>query len=428
MDDGGRLGDNRRHWDEAARLHATTYFVDGEPGFDGRLTPFEVAELGDVAGLRICHLQCHLGGEALAFAAMGATVVGVDFSSAAIEIARDRARAEGVDDRVAFVCADVVDAADAVDGTFDGVYVSWGAVCWLPDLAGWAAAIRRLLAPGGWCYVADTHPQAMAVRVPGYGYGGSAPFRSSGPGDYTDRAAEFAHDVTWEWNHGIGEVVSALAGAGLAVDWLHEHPAVAWNLGDDRLVRRDDGLWELPGSTVPLSFSIRAHRPDPASSTAAIALVRAGLDEGMDAHLAPFFHTWLDTFVFHGRLDPRLRELAILRIMWRCGQAFEWGNHYRFARDAGVTRAQVLAIRTPTPERDLDGAVAVVVRAADEVVDDGVVGEATMGALGELFPGPLLDELLYLLGGYRMYATVSASKREGRPSPRAPWPPDGVGP
>ena len=167
---------------------------------------------------------------------------------------------------------------------------------------------------------------------------------------------------------------------------------------------------------------------DATPSTAAAALAQSGLARGMDPHLAPFFHAWLDTFVFHGRLDPQLRELAILRIMWRCGQAFEWGNHYRFAREAGVTRAQVLAIRTSTPDRDLDGSVALVVRAADEVIDAGVVGETTMAELRVAFPGPLLDELLYLLGGYRMYATVSASKREERPSAHAPWPPDGIGP
>ena len=167
---------------------------------------------------------------------------------------------------------------------------------------------------------------------------------------------------------------------------------------------------------------------DDSPSTAAAALEQSGLARGMDPHLAPFFHTWLDTFVFHGRLYPQLRELAILRIMWRCGQAFEWGNHYRFAREAGVTRAQVLEIRTPTPARDLDGHIGLVVRAADEVVDDGVVREATMAALRDLFPGPLLDEFLYLLGGYRMYATVSASKREVREPVRPPWPPDGVGP
>lgn len=167
---------------------------------------------------------------------------------------------------------------------------------------------------------------------------------------------------------------------------------------------------------------------EPADSPAAAALAASGLDAGMDPHLAPFFTTWLDTFVFRGRLDPRLRELAILRIMWRCGRAFEWGNHYRFARTAGVSREEVVAIRTPDPIRDLRGPVAVVVRAADEVVDTGRVGPATLSEVEAVFPGPLRDEFLYLLGGYRMFATVSASTPDARPPDREPWPPDGVGP
>ena len=57
----------------------------------------------------------------------------------------------------------------------------------------------------------------------------------------------------------------------------------------------------------------------------------------------------------NARLDPQLRELAILRTMWRTGQSLEWANHYRLARSIGVTRDDVLAIRTPTPEQDLDG-------------------------------------------------------------------------
>jgi hypothetical protein len=53
--------------------------------------------------------------------------------------------------------------------------------------------------------------------------------------------------------------VTALAAAGMRVDWLHEHTTSAWHLGDpDHLVQGADGMWEVPGSTLPLSFSLRA--------------------------------------------------------------------------------------------------------------------------------------------------------------------------
>jgi SAM-dependent methyltransferase len=252
-----RVEVNRRRWDEMAALHETTYFT-GTEAIDDELVAFELAELGDVAKQRVCHLQCHIGGNSIALARLGATIVGVDFSDVALDQARRRATEAGVDDRVQFVCATVDDAPAATGGDFDGVYTSWGALCWLPSVETWAAVVRELLRPGGWLYVADTHPQAAASRGPNYRYGGTVAIYGEDQGDYTDLDARFEHPEAWEWNHGIGEIVTALAGAGMRIRWLHEHTTIAWNLADEQLVQRPDGLWEQPGSTLPLSFSVRA--------------------------------------------------------------------------------------------------------------------------------------------------------------------------
>jgi SAM-dependent methyltransferase len=258
VDDPERVAENLLHWEEAARLHDTTYFEDGLAR-DQELMAFEVDELGDLTSQHVCHLQCHIGGNTLALARLGATLVGVDFSSAALAIARRRANETDLGQCVKFVFADVDHISEAVSGLFDGVYVSWGAICWLPNLDRWAHAVNSLLRPGGWLYVADTHPYAMTVRWSDYPYGGASPIRTEDRGDYTSPDAEFEHTRTWEWNHGLGEIVTALVGAGLTLDWLREHTTVAWDLGDRaNLVRRADGLWELPDSTLPLSFSLRA--------------------------------------------------------------------------------------------------------------------------------------------------------------------------
>ena len=144
--------------------------------------------------------------------------------------------------------------------------------------------------------------------------------------------------------------------------------------------------------------------------------------------LRQFLECWLDTFLFKGKVDPQLRQRVILRVMWRCGQAFEWGNHYRLARQVGLSDADVLAVRTPDPAPGTPPAVVTVLRAADEVVDLGRIMPATMDACRELFTDPaVLQEFLYLVAGYRMFATVSASR--GRAPDGGPaWPPDGVGP
>jgi alkylhydroperoxidase family enzyme len=143
--------------------------------------------------------------------------------------------------------------------------------------------------------------------------------------------------------------------------------------------------------------------------------------------LRAFFECWLDTFLVEGAIDARLREQTILRIMWRRGRAYEWGNHYRLARQLGLTDDEVRAVRSDDVARDFSGATAVVLRAADEIVDDGQVSDMTMSQLREVFPDALLlQEFLYLVAGYQMFASVSASTREETHG--ATWPPDGIGP
>jgi 2-polyprenyl-3-methyl-5-hydroxy-6-metoxy-1,4-benzoquinol methylase len=256
-----RVATNQRRWDEMADLHLVTYHVDEvDSARRYSLKPFETAELGPIDGSRICHLQCHLGDNSFALAQLGAAeVVGVDFSTRSVAIATTRAHRVGLDDRVRFVQATVDDSVEAVGPGYDGVYTSWGVLCWLPDILRWATTVHQLLLMGGWLYLADTHPYAAAARWRGYPYGGTTAFFDDDQGDYTDAHATFRHPEAWHWNHGLGEVVTALASVGLRLEWLHEHAVVAWHLGDEQgLSPRPDGMWEVPGSSLPLSFSLRA--------------------------------------------------------------------------------------------------------------------------------------------------------------------------
>ncbi len=76
---------NRRNWDERSHLHATSagYELDrlrGGPHELSGVVRFDRPYLGDVAGLRVVHLQCHIGTDTLSLARLGATVVGLDQS------------------------------------------------------------------------------------------------------------------------------------------------------------------------------------------------------------------------------------------------------------------------------------------------------------------------------------------------------------
>jgi hypothetical protein len=171
--------------------------------------------------------------------------------------------------------------------------------------------------------------------------------------------------------------------------------------------------------------------------TARAALARLAREEGRsesdqsegNPQLQRFLECYLDTFIFNGNLDPKLRELTILRVLWRCRAAYEWGNHYRLGRNAGLSREQIVAIRTENPQHDLVGEVAIVARAADEVVDLGRITPETLAGCRSIFPDPtILQEFVYLVAGYRMMATVGASVHADRTTGRRLWPPDGVGP
>src|SRR5689334_9169046 len=160
---------NRRNWDERAALHARGSFYDFD-GFvaDGSrwLHPCEAVELGDVRGKSLVQLQCHMGQDLLSWLRLGAARgVGLDFSAPAIEHARQLAARCGLSERARFVLSDVYDAPQALAGAgpFDIVYVSVGALCWLPDVKRWAEVCAALLPPGGVLYVHESHPMLFAL-------------------------------------------------------------------------------------------------------------------------------------------------------------------------------------------------------------------------------------------------------------------------
>ena len=157
---------NRHNWDERVAIHRrdATGFYAIERCLAGKkpLHAIDSGELGEIAGRRLIHLQCHFGLDTLILARQGAVVTGLDFSPAAIAEARRLAAEIGV--AADCVCADVYDARQAVEGEFDIVFATWGTICWLPDIVRWAETIASLLAPGGVFYFADAHPRILVLE------------------------------------------------------------------------------------------------------------------------------------------------------------------------------------------------------------------------------------------------------------------------
>ncbi|MCX0244660.1 class I SAM-dependent methyltransferase [Streptomyces drozdowiczii] len=263
---------NRRMWDERVPIHAGSDFYDLDAFRAGKdaLRPFELAEVGDVTGWSLLHLQCHIGLDTLSWARHGAAqVVGLDFSEPAVETARALAEDLGLGpDRAAFVAADVYDAAQAVpDSSYDIVYTGVGALNWLPDIDRWAETAASLVAPGGFLYLAEFHPLTDCLddetgsRIV-HDYFSREAWVDETPGTYADFDAPTVHNRSVEWQHPVGSVVSALAAAGLRIEFLHEHD-VSLFARFPVLKRGGDDFFRFPPDRprIPLMYSLKATRP-----------------------------------------------------------------------------------------------------------------------------------------------------------------------
>ncbi len=261
---------NQLYWDEAVEIHLQSAFYDVDGFRAGRCTLPSIAlsELGDVSGQQVLHLQCHFGMDSLSLARRGAEVTGLDYSGAAVTVAR--ALAKEIDVAARFVESNLYDARAAIADCFDLVFTSWGVLGWLPDLGEWARIIAHFLKPGGRFYILEGHPAlhwfddragtAAAPLTAIYPYRGDGrPERYDEPGTYTDGGEPMVNTEKYFWRHSLGDIVSAIAAAGLRIEFLHEHPVVAWK-ALPALVQGGDGYWRTRPDCpdLPLSFSLAA--------------------------------------------------------------------------------------------------------------------------------------------------------------------------
>jgi SAM-dependent methyltransferase len=266
---------NRANWDERAPAHAAskdyrvTAFAE-DPAHLSDVVRFDLPRLGDIRGLRGVHLQCHLGTDTMSLARLGATMTGVDFSPASLTEARRIAELAGTP--VEYVESDVYHAPEHLGrGGFDLVYTGIGALCWLPDIRRWARVVADLLRPGGRLFIREGHPVLwalpdprpdglLALELPYFEQ--SEPTVWTEGGTYVETDAEFVHNTTHEWNHGLGEIVTALIDAGMAVTGLTEHDTVPWDAlpGQMRLV--ENGEWQIVDRPrrLPHTYTLQAVR------------------------------------------------------------------------------------------------------------------------------------------------------------------------
>jgi SAM-dependent methyltransferase len=262
---------NRLNWDERARIHARdstgAYLLDRFRTGEDALHSIETTELGDIAGKRVLHLQCHIGRDTLCLVRRGAIATGLDFSSAALDVARQLTIETGLS--ATFVEGTVDRAPELAPGPFDLVFTTWGTIGWLPDMDVWAKVVASVLRPGGELYFADVHPGFLVFEESAgqmaltYDYQTPAdrPLPFVEATTYTGDPQIMVHQEMRNWIHSLSSVLSALMSAGMTITMFHEHEILPWQ-GLPSLVPAGDRFWKLPEGCprIPLSYSLRARK------------------------------------------------------------------------------------------------------------------------------------------------------------------------
>jgi len=263
---------NRANWDDRVDIHVTSYGLEAfdDPQHISSVVAEDLAALepflsDGVTGLDVCHLQCHIGSDTLSLARAGARVTALDFSPAALEAAERFATAHG--QRIRWVQSDVMDAASAIDDTFDLVYTSIGAICWLQDLDRWAAQIAQLLRPGGTFFIRDGHPALytldetadhLSIRYRYFPNGQAQTWNDEGT--YSGEGT-VANTRTYEWPHSLSEIINALIGAGLTIQRFDEGTTLPWRFSPRMEATPDGWVWpEAERENIPCTFTIIARK------------------------------------------------------------------------------------------------------------------------------------------------------------------------
>jgi len=261
-------------WDERAPAHAASkdYAVEqlvADPTFLSEVVRFDLPRLGDLTGLRGVHLQCHIGTDTVSLARLGARMTGLDFSPAALQQARSLAARTGAD--VDFVESELYGAVDVLGReAFDLLFTGVGALCWLPDVRRWAEVVAALLRPGGRLFLREGHPVLWSLAydrddgllVLEYPYfERPQPDMDEEPGTYVDTDVTFTANRAYQWNHGLGEIVTALLDQGMRLTMLVEHDSVPWDaLGHGEMQRVGGGEYRLTDRPwrLPHTYTLQA--------------------------------------------------------------------------------------------------------------------------------------------------------------------------
>ncbi len=261
------FAENQKAWDAKVDIHKASKLYDLESFKAGKssLVGPEVEELGMVQGKSLLHFQCHFGLDTLSWVRRGARAVGVDFSSKAIEMARELNQEE--EERAQFVEANIYELRSKLSGQYDIVYTSYGSIGWLPDIDRWAETVAYFLKPGGTFYMVDFHPLVWMLddnemREFKYSYFNKEVI-STDTHTFTDRERKHGTFREHGWNHSISALLNALSRQDLKLIFFNEFDYSSYECFPN-LVQIGEHKWQFKGreGLLPMMYSLKMEKQD----------------------------------------------------------------------------------------------------------------------------------------------------------------------
>ena len=123
------------------------------------------------------------------------------------------------------------------------------------------------------------------------------------------------------------------------------------------------------------------------------------------AHHPALAEAWL-TFANYvmgdNTLPPRERELLILRIGYLLGAEYEWGQHSRIARRAGLTDEEIVRVTRGPEAPGWASFDRTLLRAVDELHRDAEIGDRTWADLAARYDTKQLMDVVFTVGEYNL--------------------------
>lgn len=255
---------NRDAWDASAAAFeekpAWREMIDalkagGFSEFDQTMT--QTLQGLDIRGRRAVQVGCNNGRELLSLPSLGAEpVLGIDISEKFLTQARKLAEVAGSECR--FLRADIYELPEDVSTDFDLALITIGVLNWMPDIGRFFDAVAGLLANGGILVIYETHPfmemfdpEARDPFTPTRSYFDKTPESWSETITYDGSSGEPGPTSYW-FTHSLGEIVTACAKAGLAIEQFREHSH------SNR--ETDYDIYEGREAQIPMSYTLVARK------------------------------------------------------------------------------------------------------------------------------------------------------------------------